>query len=88
MTLHLMYDHIILFIVHSIYIHQYERILMTVQNIKYKSQFLKEQRKHSKEKYGPDCTVSNTKFSSVTLNELTRKPEKGYCNFEFKQDSQ
>ena len=29
--------------------------------------------KHSKEKYGPHCTVSNTKFSSVTLNELVMK---------------
>ena len=28
--------------------------------IKCKSKFLKEQRKHSKEDYGPDCTVSNT----------------------------
>ena len=41
--------------------------------IKYKSEFLQEQRKHSKENYGPDCTVSNTKFSSVTLNELAMK---------------
>ena len=40
---------------------------------KYKSEFLQEQRKHSKENYGPDCTVSNTKFSSVTLNELAMK---------------
>ena len=29
--------------------------------MKYKSEFLLEQRKHSKEEYGPDCTVSNTK---------------------------
>ena len=28
------------------------------------------QRKHSKEEYRPGCTVSNTKFSSVTLSEL------------------
>ena len=26
-----------------------------------------------KDEYGPDCTVSNTKFSSVTLNELAIK---------------
>ena len=29
--------------------------------------------KHSKEKCGINCTVSNTKFSSVTLNGLTMK---------------
>ena len=39
----------------------------------YKSALIKEQRKYSKEKYGPDCTVSNTKFSSVNLNELAVK---------------
>ena len=49
---------------------------------KHKSKFLKEQIKHSNEEYGTDCTVSNTKFSSVSLNEL---PERGYSNFEFQQ---
>ena len=29
--------------------------------------------KNNKEEYGPDCTVSNTKLSSVTLNELAIK---------------
>ena len=29
----------------------------------------------------------NTKFSSVTLNKLAMKAKKGYCNFEFQQDS-
>ena len=47
-----------------------ERRKNPIYFMKYKSEFLKEQRKHSKEEYGPDCTVSNTKFSSVTLNEL------------------
>ena len=37
---------------------------------------------------GSDCTVSNDKFSSVTLNELAIKPEKAYRNFEFQQGSQ
>ena len=31
------------------------------------------QSKRSKEEHGPDCTVSNTEFSSVTLNELAMK---------------
>ena len=41
--------------------------------MKYKSALIKEQRKYSKAEYGPDCTVSNTKFSSVNLNELAVK---------------
>ena len=44
-----------------------------VIQIKYKSEFLYEQRKHSKEEYGPDCKVSNTKFSSVILKKLAMK---------------
>ena len=36
--------------------------------------------------YVPDCTVSNTKFSSVTLNELAMKARERGCNFDFQQD--
>ena len=50
-----------------------EPLVVSCNPIKYKNEFLYEQRKQSKEKYGPDCTVSNTKFSSVTLNELATK---------------
>ena len=38
-------------------------------------------------KGGPDRPVSNNEFSSVTLNEMGRKPEGGYFNFEFEQSS-
>ena len=41
--------------------------------IKYKRKFLLEQRKHLKEDYRLDFTVLNTKFSSVTLNEMAMK---------------
>ena len=41
--------------------------------IKYASEFLDEQRKHSNEVYVPDCTVSYTIFSSVTLIDLAKK---------------
>ena len=37
--------------------------------------------KISKEEYGPDCTVSNTKFSSVTLNELAMKAKEKILQF-------
>ena len=39
-----------------------------------------------KKESGSDCTVSNSKFSFVTLNELATKARER--NFEFQQDSQ
>ena len=36
-----------------------------------------------KKEGGPDRSVSNNQFASVTLNELAMKPEKVYCNFGF-----
>ena len=39
-----------------------------------------------KKEGGPDRSVSDNQYSSVTLNELAKKPEK-YCNFEFQQGS-
>ena len=39
-----------------------------------------------KKEGGPDRPVLDNQSSSVTLNELSMKPEK-YCNFEFKQES-
>ena len=50
------------------------------KQIKYENQFLKEQRKHSKE-YWPDCTVSNTKFSFMTLNELAKRKDTVILSF-------
>ena len=57
--------------------------LLRNRQIKYKSEFLEELRKNSKEGYGPDCTVLNTKFSSVTLNEID-KTSISVCFYIFK----
>ena len=38
--------------------------------------------------HGPDCTVSNDKFSSVTLNELAMKARESILYLEFQQGSQ
>ena len=34
---------------------------------------------------GPDRSVSDNQYSSVTLNKLAMKARKSYCNFKFKQ---
>ena len=34
-----------------------------------------------KKEFGPDCTVSNNKFSSRTLNELTMKAREGMIQY-------
>ena len=34
---------------------------------------------------GPDRSISDNQFSSVTLNEMAMKTRKKYCNFEFQQ---
>ena len=39
-----------------------------------------------KKEGGPDRSVSDNQFSSVTLNEMAMKVRK-YCNFEFQQGS-
>ena len=40
-----------------------------------------------KKQCGPDRSVSDNQFSSVTLNELAEKAIIIYCNFEFQQRS-
>ena len=40
-----------------------------------------------KKEGGSDRSVSNTNFSSVTLNEVAMKHEEAYCNLVFQQDS-
>ena len=40
-----------------------------------------------KKECGPDRSVSDNQFSSVTLNELAMKARKSYCNFKFQQRS-
>ena len=38
-----------------------------------------------KKEGGPDRSVSDNQFSSVTLNELAMKARKSYCNFKFQK---
>ena len=40
-----------------------------------------------KNECGPDRSVSDNQSSSVTLNKLTMRARKSYCNFKFKQKS-
>ena len=40
-----------------------------------------------KKEGGPDRSVSDNQSSSVTLNELTMKARKSYCNFKLQQRS-
>ena len=40
-----------------------------------------------KKERGPDRSVSDNKYSSVTPNELAIKARKSYCNFKFQQRS-
>ena len=40
-----------------------------------------------KNECGPDRSVSDNQFSSVTRNKLAMKARKSYCNFKFKQRS-
>ena len=40
-----------------------------------------------KKECGPDRSVSDNQFSSVTLNKLAMKARKSYCKFHFKPRS-
>ena len=55
--------------------------------IKYKNSFFKSSENIQKKECGPDRSVSDNHFSSVTLNKLAMKAKKSYCNFKFNQRS-
>ena len=47
--------------------------MFNVKPVRILNEFLEEQLKHTKEKRAPGRSVSNDKFSRVTLNALTAK---------------
>ena len=49
--------------------------------------FIRSSENIQKKENGSDRSVSDNQSSSVTLNELTMKARKSYCNFKFKQRS-
>ena len=59
--------------------------LLSNKNIKMSS--FKSSENIQKKEGGPDRSVSDNQSSSVTLNALTMKARKRYCNLEFQQGS-
>ena len=55
--------------------------LISSTNINIKASFFKSSENILKKKVRPDCTVSNNKFSLVTLNELTMKTIEAFLLF-------
>ena len=53
----------------------------------YKISSFKSSENNQKKAGGPDRSVSDNQSSSVTLNELTMKARKSYCNFKLQQRS-